>query len=131
MRKLLMAVLIIASAGSEEVVGSSTATGMYVLRTINDAQLPFTLPGGGATKTEVLGDTINLYQGFTYAETRHVRVTANGQTTTQTIEDAGSYSFFGITVTLTSGRGNPERRGRIEATTMTIIEEGLSSKYRK
>jgi hypothetical protein len=132
MRKLLVAFLIITSAAcKEEIVGSSTVTGTYTLRTLNNTQLPYTLPGSGATKTEVLDDAITFYQGNTYAETRHVRLTTNGQVTTETQEDAGAYSFFGISLTLTSGRGNPERRGRIDGNTMTIIEAGLTSVYRK
>ena len=133
MRNLLVAVLMLVCAGclNEDVVGSSTATGTYSLRTINNSQLPYKMPASGATQTEVLGDTITLFQGNTYAEAIHVRVTTNGQVTTETREDAGSYSFFNITVTLTSGRGRPERRGRIEGTSMIIIEEGLTSVYRK
>ena len=133
MRKLLIAVLLVVCAGclNETVVGSSTATGVYNLRTINDTQLPYKLPASGGSQIEVLDATITLFQGNTYAETSHVRVTTNGQTTTETREDAGAYSFFGITVTLTSGRGKPERRGRIEETTMTLIDPGLSFVYRK
>ena len=133
MRKMLIALLLAASAGclNEDVVGSSTATGVYTLRTVNNSSLPFTLSESGGTKTEVLADTITLYQGGTYAETVRVRLTTNGQTTTETREDSGAYSFFNITVTLTSGRGRAERRGKIEATTMTIVEEGLTSAYKK
>jgi hypothetical protein len=133
MRKLLMALLMVASAGclNEDVVGSSTATGVYTLRTVNNSSLPYALSESGGTKTEVLADSITLYQGGTYAEIIRVRTTSNGQATTERREDAGAYTFFNITVTLTSGRGRAERRGKIEATTMTIVEEGLTSIYRK
>jgi hypothetical protein len=133
MRKALVCLLLVISAGclNEDVVGDTTATGAYTLRTINDAPLPFTLSTVGTTKTEVLDAVLTLYQGGTYAETSHLRVTTNGVVTTQTKNDTGSYSFFNITVTLTSSAGNPERRGRIEATTMTITEEGKISIYRK
>jgi hypothetical protein len=133
MRRFLIAALVVVSSGclNEDVVGSATATGVYGLRTINNSQLPYKLPASGGSQTEVVSDTITLFQGNTYAETIHRRVTTNGQVTTETIEDAGAYSFFNITVTLTSGRGRPERRGRIEETSMIIIEEGLTSVYRK
>jgi hypothetical protein len=133
MRRFLIAALVVVSSGclTEDVVGSATATGVYGLRTINNSQLPYKLPASGGSQTEVVSDTITLFQGNTYAETIHRRVTTNGQVTTETIEDAGAYSFFNITVTLTSGRGRPERRGRIEETSMIIIEEGLTSVYRK
>jgi hypothetical protein len=133
MRKLLMAVLIIASAGclKDNITGSSTATGVYTLRRLNDTSLPYTLPNTGGTKTEVIDATLTLYQGGTYAETRHLRLTTNGQTTTETREEAGSYTFFGITLTLTNGVTLVERRGRIEGNTMTIVEPGVTWTYRK
>lgn len=132
MRRLLVAFLILASAGclNEDVIGSSTATGNYTLRTLNNSSLPYTITSG-TTQTEVLDAVMILYQGGTYAETRHVRVTSNGQTAAETREDAGAYAFFGITLTLTSSVGGPERRGRIEGNTMTIFEDGLTSVYRK
>ena len=133
MRKVLVCLLLVVSAGclNEDVVGDTTATGAYTLTRINNAALPFTLSTVGTTKTELLDAVITMFQGGTYAETSHLRVTTNGVVTTQTRNDTGSYSFFGITLTLTSSAGNPERRGRIEATTMTIIEEGKISTYRK
>lgn len=132
MRRLLLGFLIVAAAGclNEDVVGSKTATGTYTLRTLNGSSLPYTTPAPAAV--EVLDATLNLYQGGTYAETKHVRVTdTQGQTTTQTREDAGSYSFFDITVTFTSSVGNGERRGKIEANNLTIVENGLTWVYRK
>ncbi len=47
------------------VTGSSTVTGEYVLRTVNGAPLPFTLPGTGTVKTELLDNVITLYMGQT------------------------------------------------------------------
>jgi hypothetical protein len=123
----------VAGAGclNEDVVGTKTATGVYTLRTINNTQLPWTVPASGTTKTEILDAVVTLYQGGTYAETSHVRVTTNGVAATQTREDTGSYNFFGISVTMVSSAGNPERRGRIEVSTMTIVEEGKTSVYQK
>ena len=133
MRKVLIALLMVAGAGclNEDVVGTKTATGVYTLRTINNTQLPWTVPASGTTKTEILDAVVTLYQGGTYAETSHVRVTTNGVAATQTREDTGSYNFFGISVTMVSSAGNPERRGRIEVSTMTIVEEGKTSVYQK
>ena len=133
MKKVLFGLLLMISAGclNEDVVGDSTATGEYTLSTINEAPLPFTLSTSGTTKTEVLDAVISMFQGGTYSETSHLRITTNGVVTTQTKVDTGSYSFFGISLTLVSSAGNGERRGRIEGTKMTITEEGKNSIYRK
>ena len=133
MKKVLFGFLLLVSAGclNEDVVGDSTATGEYTLKTINNAALPFTLSTSGTTKTEVMDAVISMFVGGTYSETSHLRVTTNGTVTTQTKVDTGSYSFFGTSVTLVSSAGNGERRGRIEGTTMTITEDGKNSIYRK
>ena len=133
MRKVLFGLLLLISAGclNEDVVGDSTATGEYTLTTINDAALPFILSGSGTTKTELLDAVISMFEGGTYSETSHLRVTTNGVVTTQTRVDTGSYSFFGVSVTLVSSAGNGERRGKIEGTKMTITEAGKNSVYRK
>ena len=133
MRKVLFGLLLLISAGclNEDVVGDSTATGEYTLTTINDAALPFTLSTSGTNKTELLDAVISMFEGGTYSETSHLRVTSNGVVTTQTRVDTGSYSFFGVSVTLVSSAGNGERRGKIEGTKMTITEAGKNSVYRK
>ena len=133
MRKVVFGLLLLISAGclNEDVVGDSTATGEYTLTTINDAALPFILSGSGTTKTELLDAVISMFEGGTYSETSHLRVTSNGVVTTQTRVDTGSYSFFGVSVTLVSSAGNGERRGKIEGTKMTITEAGKNSVYRK
>ena len=133
MKKVLFGLLLLVSAGclNEDVVGDSTATGEYTLATINNAALPFTLSTSGTTKTEVMDAVISMFEGGTYSETSHLRVTTNGTVTTETKVDTGSYSFFGTSVTLLSSAGNGERRGRIEGTKMTITEAGKNSIYRK
>ena len=133
MKKVLFGLLLLVSAGclNEDVVGDTTATGEYTLTTINDAALPFTLSNSGTTRTELLDAVITMFQGGTYSETSHLRVTLNGVVTTETKVDTGSYSFFGTSVTLVSSAGNGERRGRIEGTKMTITESGRNSIYRK
>ena len=133
MRKVLLGILLMVSAGclNEDVVGDTTATGEYTLRTINNAALPFVLSNSGTTKTELLDAVISMFQGGTYSETSHLRVTTNGVVTNQTKVDTGSYSFFGISVTLVSSAGNGERRGRIEGTEMTITEAGKNAVYKK
>ena len=133
MKKALLGLLLLVSAGclNEDVVGDSTATGEYTLTTINNVALPFTLSTSGTTKTEVMDAVISMFEGGTYSETSHLRVTTNGVVTTQTNVDTGSYSFFGTSVTLVSSAGNGERRGRIEGTKMTITEAGKNSVYRK
>ena len=119
------------AACDDGVVGTSHISGDYELKTINGAQLPVAVSGSGAKNTEVLDRVITLYNGGTYSETGHLRVTVNGTPTTQPITGSGSYSFFGTAVTLLSSDGKYERRGLFNEKAITIVEEGLTQVFSK
>jgi hypothetical protein len=110
----------------------STVNGAYSLRTINGAALPATMPGGVGT-TEILDDVITLYQGGTFVESGHSRTTIDGETTNATITGTGNYGLLGTSVTLDfDGAGDgPVRVGSIEGNTMTFVEAGVTSVFRK
>lgn len=131
MRKVLLAsALVILAACDSGVTGITTVTGNWSLRTVNGSALPFTVSGSGANKTEIIDDVYTLFEGFTFSETIHRRVTTNGQESTVTVTETGSYSLFATSVTITHNNG-AVRRGLIEGNTMTIVEAGMTSAYRK
>jgi hypothetical protein len=132
MRKVLMALLVTVSlACDSDVTGSSTVNGPYTLRTVNGSPLPYITSGSGTTKSEIVDDVITLYEGGTYAELGHSRITVNGQVTTETTTEGGTYSLFGNSVILRSGNGIHVRMPTIEANTMTLVENGMRSVFRK
>ena len=113
------------------VVGSSTVNGTYTLRTVNGSPLPYTMPGGGAVKTEILSDAITLFQGGTFSRARDSRITENGQTTSRYETETGSYSLFGTSITLNSIATGKATLATINANTMTIVEPGVTSVFSK
>ena len=132
MRKVLVALVMIGAVACDDgIVGSSTVTGDYALQTINGASLPYTITGSGANKTEIVDDVITLFQGFTYSETTNSRITVNGQATNESKLRTGAFSLFGTSIILSSNDGSMERRGTINANTMTIVEAGKISVLRK
>jgi len=130
MRRLLISALIIFAACDGGVTGVKTITGDWSLRTINGSPLPYTISGSGANKIEVIDDVYTFFEGFTFSETIHRRVTTNGQVSTVTVTETGAFSVFGTSITIT-GNTTPVRRGLIEGNTMTIVDEGLTSAYKK
>ncbi|MCC6242751.1 MAG: hypothetical protein IT353_07905 [Gemmatimonadaceae bacterium] len=124
---LALALLAVGGCGDDGPL-NSTATGAYALRTVNGSALPYTTPGSG---TEIIDDVITLFQGGTYAGTAHRRSMVNGQLATQTIETTGTYSFFGTSVTLRVNETGLQRLGTISGTSMTFVESGNTSVYRK
>jgi hypothetical protein len=132
MRKALIAFVAALSLAcfDEGVTGSSTVTGTYTLRTVNGSPLPYTIPGGGAVKTEIVSDTITLFQGGTFARARDSRITENGQVTMQSATETGSYSLLGTSITLNSVTGKATL-GIINGNAMTIVEAGVTSVFSK
>lgn len=133
MRSLLIAFVLtlVVACDSGKVIGTSSVTGTYTLRTVNGSSLPYTLPGGGTTKTEILDDVLNLYQGNTYSESGHMRVTVNGQATNQTISESGSFSLFGTSITFTSGDGSHTRLSNADSESIIFVEAGVTSVFKK
>lgn len=117
--------------GCDGKIGPSSSTGTYTLRTVNGSSLPAVISGSGSNKTEVLDDTIILYDGLTYAKTAHLRVTAGSDVSTVTSTETGSFTLFGTSITLQSSNGLTQRIGLIDGYDMTFVVNGLTSVYTK
>jgi hypothetical protein len=94
MRKALIAFSFVLVSGcvTGDIVGSKTSDGTYVLKTVNGASLPFTVSTSGNVKTEMLDETMNLYEGFTFADKIHRRITTGTTVTLDSIMDTGNFS---------------------------------------
>jgi hypothetical protein len=108
--------------------GSSSVTGSYTLRTINGSNLPYTVVGTGM---EIVDETITLYEGFTYIKSGHTRTTTNGQVTTQTTNDSGTYGLQGTSITFNSNAGGQGTLALIDGNKLTIVKAGITSVFRK
>lgn len=111
-----------------DITGSSTTRGTYTLRTIAGSDLPFMMPGTG---TEILSDTLTLYEGFTYSETIVSRSTVNGQPVTTTTSRSGPYGINQGALVFGSNTGAPTRTATINANRMILLDGGLTYVYSK
>jgi len=124
----MLAALCIGCVGGG-IVGSSTVTGVYTLRSINGSPLPYAISTTSTGKTEVIDDAITLYEGFTFAESIQTRITVNGQATDQTNDTSGAYTLLGNSITLVIN--GQQRAGTIDANAMTFVNAGLTSVFKK
>lgn len=133
MRKMMTVLfaLLQAACWSDKVTGSSTVFGTYTLRTVNGSSLPFTVSGSGTTKSEILADTIFLYEGFTFAESAHYRNTVNGTVTSQIVTDRGSFGLLGNSASFISVDGSPVKTYVIDASVMHVVKPGLTMDFKK
>jgi hypothetical protein len=130
MRFALLAVLATTLTGclKQDVVGGASVAGEYHLLTVNSQPLPVVLDETGTTKLELLDHVIVVHQGggLTYAESGHRRTTANGQVTVSEFSDAGSYNFFGTSLTFRSGVTGESKLGLFSGDRLTFIEDGVT-----
>lgn len=137
MHRALMALAMawtIAACGvfTESPPGSSTSTGEYTLQSVNGAPLPFTTSQAGTTKSELVDDVIQLFQGGTFARTFHTRTTTNGQTVNTANTRTGTWGIgLGATITLTANEDRSTMTVSINARRMTSLLEGNNYLYMK
>jgi hypothetical protein len=133
MRRFLIVLLVATQAAcwSDKVTGSSSVFGTYTLRSVNGSSLPFTISGSGSNKSEVVADTIWLYEGFTFAESGHYRNTVNGTATDQKVTDQGSFGLLGNSISFFSSDGSPVKTYVIDADVMNVVKPGLTMPFRK
>lgn len=128
---MVLVVALSLACSDDGVTGSSTVTGTYTLRTINGSPLPYTVPGSGAVKTEILSDAITLFQGGTFGRVRDSRVTDNGQVLFRSETETGSYTLLGTSITLNSIVTGKPTLATINGNIMTIVEPGATSVFSK
>ncbi|MEO7996667.1 MAG: hypothetical protein ABI852_04435 [Gemmatimonadaceae bacterium] len=126
---LLFAVASISACGGDD-VGNPTLRGDYALQSVNGAPLPYVTTVNNV-KTEILDDVLSLYAGSTYSQISHVRVTTNGQVTTQTLNETGTYGGQGTSVIFVRNSGKPNRVSIFDNFTLTFHDDELTRVYMK
>lgn len=126
--------LIAAACGGDDGPTAPTQAsiaGLWNLQTVNGSALPFILAQSGTDKLEVLGDAITVAEGGTFTQLTQLRVTQGGQTSTEAVPDAGSYTLSGTTVTFIFDSDGSSGTGTLSGKTLTVAEDGISLVYRK
>ncbi len=120
-----------ACGGSDKAIGPTLASisGTYDLKTINGSNLPFVVAQTGSNKTEITADVVTA-TGSAFTELLTVRATQNGQVTTQTFSDAGSFTLNGNAVTFAYQDGSTGT-GTVSGNTFTVAVDGFSFFYQK
>jgi hypothetical protein len=127
---LLGLTLVLVACLNDDVVGSTTLTGAYVLRTVNASPPPVIIAGSGSDKTEILDDVITFFEGGSYAENGHRRVTVSGQATDEVISETGRYSPLSNSISLTSSTG--QLRSAIgDGKSLKMVQAGITWYYSK
>ena len=128
MRRLALLLLALACGGDATGPEDSVA-GTYSLRTVNGANLPYVVFQSGQDKSELTSDVLTLTESsFTQLST--IRTTINGQVTTTTEADAGSFTRSGTAASFQFNSGT-SGTGTIGGGQITVALSGFSFVYRK
>ena len=124
---LLLALATLGACGSDSSTNpnADAIEGTYSLRTVNGAALPFTILSG-ANGLVLTSDVITITSNGTWSEAIQYRETFNGQTTTETDTDGGTWVRAGGSVTLQSNvTGDVAYSGAYANGSLTFSAGGL------
>jgi hypothetical protein len=118
----LAAMTLLAACGGDS--GSNpvaSVVGTYALNSVDSGSLPVTVYSDASSTVELLDEALTLRSDGKYATLAHVRMTENGQVTTDTAEDSGTYTLSGSTLAFVST--DPEvgsATGSVDGSTLTV-----------
>lgn len=137
MRRLIALLLTVGlvGCGSDATSPSASIAGTWSLKTVNGAALPFVILASGTDKEEIVSDVFTLtangasHGAFTQLST--YRLTQNGQVTSQSIPDAGTYTLNGSAVTLQFTSDGSSVTGSWSGNTITVGQSGVVGVYQR
>jgi hypothetical protein len=97
---------------------------------VNGAALPYVIVQVGTNKTELVSDVVTATSTGSYTQVTTIRTTFNGQTTTSSPSNAGTYTMNGTAVVFHSNDGSTGT-GSISGTTFTLALNGFAYIYKK
>jgi hypothetical protein len=135
---IIAAVCLSACGGGDSGTGPTTGTavaGSYSLKTVNGSPLPYTIIAQGTSKLEITADVITLTangsSSGSVSQLSTLRNTQNGQATTSTQTDAGTYTLNGSAISIKWSSDGSISTGSLSGNSMTITDQGLALVYSK
>jgi hypothetical protein len=127
---LVIGALGISCGGGDSTGPNDSVAGTYSLRTVNGSNLPYIVVQIGADKVELTSDILTLSEAGSFTELTTFWTTTNGQVTTSTESDAGSFTLNGTAASFVFNSGT-SGTGTISGGTITVALSGFSFVYRK
>jgi lipocalin-like protein len=110
---------------------SASVVGTWNLQTIDGNGLPYVVDQVGSDTVAITGDVLKVSANGTFSQMTYFRVTENGQVTTDSIPDAGSYALNGTAVTFTFDSDGSTSTASLSGKTLTVAAVGLALVYKK
>jgi hypothetical protein len=125
-----LAVIIVACDTAPTGTVNPEDAGNYVLRSINDTLLPYTLLNNSSIQLSVVSDTIFMGVDGRFVDRTHYRRVLNGVTDFPADTLSGTWTVKGATVAFTSSTGE-NFAATLSAQQLIMVGGGLKSTYTK
>jgi hypothetical protein len=131
-RRMLVAALSLTliGCGDSNEPNNDDITGVYRLQTVNGQSLPFILEQTGQDKVELLSDVYTFAATGSFTQLTTYRITENGQVSTETEPDEGTWARSGSNITVTFSSGG-SATGSIDGDEITVSTNGATLVYEK
>ena len=134
MQKLLIALVSLSLACSSydlTTPSQESLTGTWKLTAVNDTPLPYEAPHIGTNKQEIVADVLTLTAPDTFSEATTIRITKDGQVTTQTVIDSGTYTFNSYVVTFNFHSDGSGGSATLSGRTLKVNVSGIWFTYKR
>jgi hypothetical protein len=133
MVSIALALTLTACGGDSGTTAPTNASlaGTWNLQTVNGAPLPFVFFQAGTDKEEITGDQFTFTSSGSFSQITTLRHTVNGQVSTETDTDAGTYSLNGTAIVVTFNSDGSSSTGSVSSNTITVTDQGLVAVYKK
>lgn len=125
----LLAVLFVSACG-DSTAPNTSITGVYPLRTVNGASLPY-VETFETTRVELLSESITLLDGGAFRVQGSVRITDGTLSETETFTEQGTFTRAGSSITFTVAGEAEAINGTLANDTITFTSDGLTFVFRK
>jgi hypothetical protein len=117
----LLAAAALAACGSD--ITAPSASGIYLLKSVDGAPLPAATTKLFAAPTTVMNGTVTLETNGSWSADIFVSLTVDGQSLSQTLHQAGTYTINGTNVTFNEA-GSPPATATLVNRRITVEQEG-------
>ena len=125
---LAVSVLVLGCGDDDPASPAPVLTGTWNLVTVSGQPLPFTLPG---TNEVVTAESFTILSTGRFTMSTTFRFTINGQVTSESIPDGGTYVVNGSTVTFKYDSDGSTDVAAVNGNTMTLEDIGQVWTYRR
>lgn len=127
----LCAIVVAIACGDATGPTPQSVSGTWNLQSVNGGSLPYTVLMTGSVTDQVTAGLLIVEPDRTFSYATTFRSTANGQSTTLTATDSGTYSLSGDSVSFLFRGDGTTGSGLLNGDTVSLNAEGFSLVYTK